>query len=267
MSSRILIVQDDSTPNQVKDQSFLQETFHLSSIRFHDFISQNEQIVSRASQLKPDLLLMDIGTSAERWFELCNKLRIITDAPIILLIPQSIQIDRIQALEIGADDYMVKPVRNHDLLLLLRAHLYRVNLYKRRSEAGDLKIESPYARNQPAEDQHEDAAGFLGQDMPLDSIRRMGNVVIDLEARKIQRSDVWYSLKPMEFALLLFFIRNQGITFSRIELLNAVWGKQDSYQSRTVDVHIRWLRKKVEDDPNMPTRITTVRGIGYRFNG
>ena len=256
MSNSILIVRDNGVPYPLIGQHLLQHNFRLLLISFGD------EVLTFTRKQDPDILLLDIDLPTEKWFDLCRTLRESTRAPIILIAPKSAPIDRIRALEIGADDCMVKPIRAEELLMLLRAHLQRANFFKR-----FITPTGGFGHNHPGAENGVPLSMQTASNGTTATLQQIGSVLIDLETRKIQRSGVWYSLKPMEFALLLFFVRNQGVTFSRPELLGAVWGKHDADKSRTVDVHIRWLRKKVEDDPTRPRRILTVRGMGYRFNG
>lgn len=248
MSNTLLIVRDESHANHALDRDLLQRGFRLKLALFA------EKAIAFAQHRQPDLLLVEIQRPVDRWIDLCQTLRKITSAPIVLLIPSDVQLDRIHALESGADDCISESMRFDELAALLQAHIRRARLHQHARNSGPKMME--------AKDNHAPE-----EKLTSSGVQRFGTLVIDLETRRIQRSSAWHPLRPKELALLLFFVRNQGTTFSRTELFNAVWGKSEVKQSRTVDVHVRWLRKKVEKDPANPEKITTVRGIGYRFNG
>jgi DNA-binding response OmpR family regulator len=165
--------------------------------------------------------------------EVCRILRKETGVPILMLTAKGTEVDKVVGLEIGADDYVTKPFGMQELLARVRALL-------RRAES-------------PAPHEGDSVAS--------------GDMRIDLRRREAQRAGEPMHLKPKEFDLLLFFMRNPGRAFSREELLNQVWGYEFAGDTRTVDVHVRWLRQKIEDDPGKPRRLTTVRGTGYRFEG
>jgi DNA-binding response OmpR family regulator len=141
---------------------------------------------------------------------------------------------------LGADDYLTKPFSMRELLARVKAILRRVRIGKDDSEAGQAE------------------AGKT-----LDS----ENLQVDLARHEARKDKEVIALKPKEFDLLLFFMQNQGQVFTRDQLLEKVWGWEFSGGSRTVDVHVRWLRSKIEKDADQPTRIITVRGVGYRFEG
>jgi DNA-binding response OmpR family regulator len=141
------------------------------------------------------------------------------------------EVDKVVGLELGADDYVTKPFGMRELLARVRALL-------RRTEAG---VEG--------------------------EMLVTGDLQIDLRRREVTRSGRLLELKPKEMELLLFFVRNRGRAFTREQLLRDVWGYDFFGDSRTVDVHVRWLRQKIEDDPGRPARLVTVRGTGYRFEG
>lgn len=188
--------------------------------------------LARAS--RPDLILLDVMLPRLDGFAVCRILRQESDRPIIMLTARSDEADRILGLELGANDYIVKPFSMGELLARVRAHL-------RHSVRAD---------------------GPAGQDLLVaDELR------IDLSGRRVFRGDTELTLSHKEFDLLACLLRNRGRALSRDVLLEQVWGAHFTGTDRTVDVHIRWLRKKIEPDPAQPRYIRTVRGIGYRFNG
>jgi two-component system, OmpR family, response regulator len=158
--------------------------------------------------------------------------------PILMLTARAEEIDKIVGLEVGADDYMTKPFSMRELLARVRAGLRRIERVKQESE-----------KNEPVETQMVQAGGLE----------------IDLSRHTVLNGGFALDLNPKEFDLLVFLARNQGHVFSREALLEKVWGYDYAGDTRTVDVHIRWLRQKIEDNPDTPRHLVTVRGVGYKF--
>jgi len=179
---------------------------------------------------RPDLMLLDLMLPVMGGLEVCRILRREMSLPILMLTAKGEEIDKVVGLELGADDYVTKPFGMRELMA-------RVHALLRRSERPDQGMET------------------------LTS----GNLEIDLKRREASRDGTKLELKPKELELLLYFLRNKGRAFTREQLLRDVWGYDFLGDSRTVDVHIRWLRQKIEADPAKPVRLITVRGVGYRF--
>ncbi|MFM9872649.1 MAG: winged helix-turn-helix domain-containing protein [Fimbriimonadaceae bacterium] len=180
--------------------------------------------------VKPDLLLLDIMLPQRSGVDLARAIRKDSTVPIIFLTAKASEDDRVKGLEI-ADDYIVKPFSLAEVAARVKSVLRR--------SSGDTPNEA------------------------LES----GNLKIDPKSHQAWRDGELMALSPKEFALLYFLVRNKGQVFSREILLDRVWG-QDAYVSaRTVDVHVRWLRERVEMEPSSPERIMTVRGVGYKFLG
>ncbi len=179
----------------------------------------------------PDLIILDIMLPELDGLSVCRILRRELDVPIIMLTARSSEVDKIIGLDSGADDYITKPFSLGEFLARVRAALRRKPKLTtlERVQANDLSL--------------------------------------DLIGRKAYKGDAELNLSHKEFDLLAELIRNQGMVLSRDLLLTKVWGYDYVGESRTVDVHIRWLREKIEKDPSKPKRITTVRSIGYRFEG
>jgi DNA-binding response OmpR family regulator len=161
----------------------------------------------------------------------CRCLRQVSDVPILVLTARTGELDKIVGLESGADDYMTKPFSLGELQARLRALMRRAGT----RHAGDEVVS--------------------------------GDLLLNLVSRRAFLAGAELVLSPKEFSLLLELMRHQGAVLSRDLLLTRVWGYDYYGDSRTVDVHVRWLREKIEPDPARPTRIVTVRGIGYRFEG
>jgi len=182
-----------------------------------------------AREHKPDLVLLDVMLPGLDGLTVCRTLRHESDMPIVLLTARSGEVDRIVGLDSGADDYIVKPFSLGELYARLRA------VIRRGKHQLSTKLES-------------------------------GDLVLDLLAHRAWRNGKPLELPPKEFDLLAELIRHRGAVLTRDLLLQQVWGYDFGGDSRTVDVHVRGLREKIELDPANPTRIETVRGIGYRFS-
>jgi DNA-binding response OmpR family regulator len=162
--------------------------------------------------------------------------------PILMLTARDDEIDRVVGLEVGADDYLTKPFSMRELMARVKAQLRRSRLL--REEFGKSA-----------------AAAGTQEKLPF------GNLVINLIRREVTLNDEPLPLKPQEYELLVFFAEHKGKMLSREFILERVWGWDFIGDSRTVDVHVRWLRQKIEEDASQPKRIVTVRGGGYRFEG
>ncbi|MGE5603208.1 MAG: response regulator transcription factor [Nitrososphaerales archaeon] len=185
--------------------------------------------VARAES--PDLIVLDLMMPELDGLTVCRTLRQVSDTPILVLTARTGELDKIIGLESGADDYMTKPFSLGELQARLRALLRR---------AGSRRLS--------------------------DEIHS-GDLVLNLVSRRAYLGEKELVLSPKEFSLLVELMRHQGAVLSRDLLLTRVWGYDFFGDSRTVDVHVRWLREKIEENPSQPSRITTVRGIGYRFEG
>jgi DNA-binding response OmpR family regulator len=182
--------------------------------------------------LRPDLIVLDAALSADGAIALCGMIRKQTPAPLILLTSGEGEFEQIIGLDMGADLCMAKPLSLAELRARIRALLRRA--------------ESPSARSPQS---------FTA-----------GHLRLDIDRRRAWSGDRELHLTSREFDLLACFMRNRGLVLPREQLLKDVWGERVSNRSRTLEVHIRWLRQKVEPDPAQPTYIQTVRQIGYRFD-
>ena len=186
-----------------------------------------------ARTAQPDLIILDVMLPGLDGLEVCRILRRETDAPILMLTAKGEEIDRVVGLELGADDYVTKPFSMRELMARVRALMRR----PRRQAA---------SRSEPL---------------------RAGPLTLDPEAHSAWLGDDELRLKPREFDLLTLFMRNPGRAFTRDQILESLWGHNYIGDARTVDVHVRWLRAKIEAEPSSPARIITIRGVGYRFEG
>jgi DNA-binding response OmpR family regulator len=167
--------------------------------------------------------------------------------PVLVLTARADEVDKVVGLEMGADDYLTKPFSMRELLARVKALLRRVRLI-REELAVEEQVSVPVI---------DEGVEFL----------EFGDLVVDLSRHEVIWKDETLHLKPKEYDLLVFLARNRGIALSRDLVLERVWGWDYGGGSRTVDVHVRWLREKIEEDPAKPRRIVTVRGVGYCFEG
>ncbi|MFN7161597.1 MAG: winged helix-turn-helix domain-containing protein, partial [Fimbriimonadales bacterium] len=182
------------------------------------------------NQHQPHLVILDVMLPSRSGFDLCRIIRQHSQTPVLFLTARAAEEDKIRGFELGGDDYIVKPFSVAELIARIRSIL---------------------RRSQPA---------------PVPRIQ-FGEVEVDLEARRVYRAGEEVPMTPKEYALLVLLASHPGKVFTRDQLLDHVWGLGTYVSPRTVDVHIRWLRSKVEPDPRNPRYIQTVRGSGYRFEG
>lgn len=234
-TSRILVVEDDPTLLETLEYNLANAGYAV--LTAVDGLAALE--VARTEQ--PDMLVLDLMLPHMDGFEVCRVLRRESSVPILMLTARADEVDRVVGLEMGADDYLVKPFSMRELLARVKAQLRRVRLIRDEfAEASD--------------------AGGLER-------LTYGDLTIDLGRHEASWRGEPLPLKPKEYDLLVFLARNKGIALTRDLILERVWGWDYAGGSRTVDVHVRWLREKIETDPANPERIVTVRGVGYCFEG
>lgn len=241
MTYQILVVEDDNTLSEMIQYNLQRQGYDV-------LLAGDGRIgVQLAREHNPDLIVLDVMLPGIDGFEVCRILRKELSVPILMLTARTEEIDKIVGLEMGADDYITKPFSIRELLARVKAHLRRTELIRE-----DVAAESSSS----------------AITTPQESlILNFENLTIDQNRREVFLDGQTLKLKPKEFELLLFLARHQGIAVSRNLILERVWDWSYDGNSRTVDVHVRWLREKIEPDPNEPRRIITVRGIGYRFDG
>jgi two-component system, OmpR family, alkaline phosphatase synthesis response regulator PhoP len=193
-----------------------------------------------ARRERPDVIVLDLMLPKMDGLDVCKAIRQspavpLRSVPILILTARADEVDKVVGLEIGADDYVTKPFSMRELLARLKAMLRRSQM-----EAEEPETERPFV---------------------------FGHLEVDPAQRRVVRRGKELTLKPKEFDLLVFFLRHPGQVFSREQLLDQVWGYGHVGDIRTVDVHVRWLREKIEAIPGEPKLIETVRGLGYRFAG
>jgi two-component system OmpR family response regulator len=227
MSSKIIIVEDD--PNILEALKYNLGKEGYDTITAIDGV----QALELARTNKPDLIVLDIMLPKMSGFEVCRILRKEMAIPIIMLTARDDEIDKVTGLDLGADDYMTKPFSMRELMARIRAMLRRV-------EIQTVIPETPLS---------------------------FGDLEVDTLHHMITRAGNTLNLSPKEFDLLVFLTSNKGLVFTRDQLLEKVWGYYYSGDTRTVDVHIRWLREKIEANSEEPKHLITVRGVGYKFEG
>lgn len=238
MAEKILIVEDELTLQETLAYNLKRQGYEVETA------SDGPSALDEARRRRPDLIVLDIMLPGIDGFEVCRILRQEMNTPVLMLTARDDEIDRVVGLEVGADDYMTKPFSMRELLARVKAMLRRVRLVREEISAAATPAVTP----------------------AIPAIT-YGNITLDQVRREVRRDDLPLQLKPKEFELLLFLLQHRGQVLSRDFILEKVWDWDYIGDSRTVDVHIRWLREKIEDDPSNPARIITVRGAGYRFEG
>jgi DNA-binding response OmpR family regulator len=226
---RVLIVEDE--------ESLLFTLAHNLKREGYTVLTANrgDDGLKLAREQQPDLILLDVMLPGIDGIQVCRMLRRDSDVPIIMLTALGGESDRVAGLDTGADDYMPKPFGMRELMARVRALLRR--------------------------------SGPRAVPEPGPSTVVSGDLQLDRERHEVIRDGEILHMKPKEFELLLFFVQHPGRVFSREQILDEVWGYDFYGGPRTVDVHIRWLRQKIESDPANPARLKTVRGSGYLFEG
>lgn len=230
MSKKVLVIEDDPKMSNELANSLRSDGYTVA------VATNGEEAWDKARSEKPDLFVLDMMLPKLDGLSLCRMIRnepTIATTPIIIITARGGEMDKIIGLESGADDYLVKPFGLGEFLARVRAVL-------RRPTAG---------------------ASLQQDEMISNDIR------LNMTSRKLFKGDDEIKLSNKEFDLLAELMRNRNAVLSRDLILTKVWGYDYFVDKRTVDVHIRWLREKIEDDPSNPRRIVTVRGVGYRFEG
>jgi len=240
MAERILVVDDEIALQETLAYNLRKQGYEVETS------GDGPTALEMAQRLKPDLILLDVMLPGIDGFEICRILRQEMNTPVLMLTARDNEIDRVVGLEVGADDYMTKPFSMRELIARVKAMLRRVRLIRDEMQSA--------------------AQPQIAPEIPSATILS-GNLAIDPVRREVRVNEHVLALKPKEFELLIFISRHKGQVLSRETILQEVWGWNFFGDSRTVDVHMRWLREKIEEDPSHPIRIVTVRGAGYRFEG
>jgi DNA-binding response OmpR family regulator len=227
MARTILVVDDEPTLREA-----LVEALETDGFRVVAAADGREALTLFRSE-RPDLVLLDLMLPELSGIEVCRIIRAESGVPIVMLTAKDSELDKVVGLELGADDYVTKPFSLRELTARIRALFRRAD------------------------------AGVAVEDAP--AVVDLGPIQADLGGRRLLRDGVVVPIKPKAFELLAFLIRHPGQVFTRDQLLERVWGYDFAGETRTVDVHVHWLRSRIEADPANPAFLHTVRGVGYVF--
>jgi two-component system alkaline phosphatase synthesis response regulator PhoP len=239
MGNKILVVDDEAVLLETIVYNLELAGYQVSTA------ADGASALEMAHREKPDLMILDLMLPVLDGLEVCRRLRREDDTAgmlILMLTAKSEEIDKVVGLEMGADDYVTKPFSKHELLARVRALLRRQN--------------KPVLPDSSTVD--EEAVARRPQRVLV-----CGPIEMDLDGRRVYRSGQEVDLQPRQYELLRCLMQNRGTVLTRDQLLQNVWGYDYAGDTRTVDVHVRWLREKLEEDPANPRLIQTVRGVGY----
>ncbi len=226
----VLIVDDEPTLRETLAESLEQDGLRVVTA------ADGREALERFRAERPDLILLDLMLPGLSGIEVCRIIRQESSVAILMLTARDSELDKVVGLELGADDYVTKPFSLRELQARIRALLRRI----------------------------ESTPGAAGTGATAQAVD-LGAVKVDLAGHRLLRDGQPLPVKPKAFELLAFLIRHPGQVFSREQLLDRVWGYEYAGETRTVDVHIHWLRQQVEEDPGQPRYLQTVRGVGYVF--
>ena len=227
MARTILVVDDETTLRETLVDALEAEGFRVVSA------ADGREALAVFRAERPDLVLLDLMLPELSGIEVCRIIRAESGVPIVMLTAKDSEIDKVVGLELGADDYVTKPFSVRELSARIRA------LFRRAEQ-------SVTAENPPA-------------------VVDLGRVQVDIAGHRLLRDGDALPVKPKAFELLVFLLRHPGQVFTRDQLLERVWGYDYVGETRTVDVHVHWLRSQIEEEPSSPRFIHTVRGVGYGF--
>ncbi|HZU86022.1 MAG TPA: response regulator transcription factor [Anaerolineaceae bacterium] len=234
MSEKILVVEDELTLQETLAYNLKRQGYEVHTA------GDGRVALETARRVRPDLIILDIMLPGMDGYEVCRTLRREMNTPVIMLTARDDEVDRVVGLEVGADDYQIKPFSMRELMARVKAQLRRVRLI----------------REEVSPSPGKETQSLVFSDLVLDLVRR-----------EVRLQEKPLALKPKEYDLLLYLAQHNRQVISRETILQEVWGWEYTGDSRTVDVHIRWLREKIEVEPAAPIRLITVRGTGYRFEG
>jgi DNA-binding response OmpR family regulator len=228
MNEKILIIEDEALIADSIEYALKKEGFEVLKA------ADGVQGLALARECHPHLVILDIMLPMLNGFDVCRTLRSESPVPIIILTAKTEEVDRVVGLELGADDYVIKPFSMRELIARVKANLRRVQLSSERFTEETIKV---------------------------------GDLVVDCNRRTVHVGNKVLYLPPKEFELIRVLAKNKDRVLTREVLIEAVWGEDAVEASRTLDVHICWLREKIEDNPSSPKRIITIRGVGYMLTG
>ena len=226
MARTILVVDDEPTLRETLVDALESDGFRVVAA------ADGRQALATFRSEQPDLVLLDLMLPELSGIEVCRIIRQESGVPIVMLTAKDSELDKVVGLELGADDYVTKPFSLRELSARIRA------LFRRAEKQA---VEAPPA------------------------VVDLGRVQADLAGHRLLRDGQTVPIKPKAFELLAFLLRHPGQVFTRDQLLEHVWGYDYAGETRTVDVHVHWLRSQIEDDPGKPQLIHTVRGVGYVY--
>lgn len=221
MSQRILVIEDDQSIAEIVGILLRAEGFEVS------YCADGNQALNAFQVVNPDLVLLDLMLPGRDGVEICRAIRETSGVPIVMLTARSDTSDVVTGLEAGADDYIVKPIKNEELIARIRARLRNL-------------------------------------ETPVVNEIQVGDLVIDVAGHGVKRGDTNIPLTVLEFKLLVTLAKRPWQVFSREALLEEVWEYQHAADTRLVNVHVQRLRAKIELDPEHPEIVLTVRGVGYK---
>ena len=224
--TKILIVEDEESVLDPLELLLTKEGFSIETAR------DGKEALEQFAKTNPDLILLDLMLPEISGTEVCRQIRLKSQVPIIMLTAKDTEVDKVVGLELGADDYVVKPYSKAELVARIKAVLRRKGSDPTNEQSGSITA---------------------------------GPVVIDVERHQVSINDQLISLPLKEFELLEFLVRNSGRVLTRTQLIDRVWGSDYFGDTKTLDVHVKRLRAKIEKDPANPVYIQTIRGLGYKF--
>jgi DNA-binding response OmpR family regulator len=239
---KILIVESDSALLDALQYNLAHQEYEVCTA------VNGAHALETVRQERPDLIVLEATLPGVDGLPMCRSLRQETIAPILMLTHCDGEVERVRGLDLDADDYVTKPFSMREFLARTKSLLRRADFIRQELASGIALADGENVRS-------------------TGTRLRSGDLVIDQVRREVTRSARKLRLKPQEYELLVFLVRNRGVALSRELILRQVWGWHRDVGSRTVDVHVRWLRRKIEPNPANPRRIVTVRGVGYRFEG
>lgn len=243
--AKILIVEDEENIADTLKYNLIREGYEVT------VSGDGRKALEVARKENPDLVILDLMLPGMNGLDVCRTLRQHSTVPILMLTAREEEVDKVLGLELGADDYMTKPFSLREVVARVRAMLRRMDMLQNAKTQSQPESAQPVAQAAPE---------VFTQD-----IITAGDLQINLTQHTVTMGEKLITLKPKEFDLLAFLARHRGQVLTRETLLERVWDYDYSGGTRTVDVHIRWLREKIESDPSKPHFIHTVFGVGYKF--
>ncbi len=228
----ILVVEDEPSFVEALQIGLGREGFRV------EVATDGIEAIERFTAVQPDLVLLDVMLPRASGIDVCRQIRAISSVPIIMVTAKSAEIDTVVGLEVGADDYVTKPYRIRELVARIRSLLRRASM---------------------------DRTAEIERSAEPGSAIRVGDVVLDPDEHRVTVMDQEVTLPLKEFEVLHLLMSNAGRVMTREMLIDRVWGHDYVGDTKTLDVHIKRLRSKVETDPATPVRIVTIRGLGYKF--